>query len=94
MGTWHAGKKCIEDFGEETSRSETCWKTWKGENKIDLKEEGWEGMDWMNVAQNSKNTRNFMSTIMHRQVFLLMWEIAELAEKLLASERDLLYGVS
>jgi len=51
-------------------------------------------MHWMNVAQDCKNNRDFMSTIMHRRVFLLMWEIAELAEKLLASERDLLYGVS
>ena len=50
-------------------------------------------MDCMNVAQDSKNTRDFMGMVMNFGVFLLMWEISGLAEKL-SSERVLFYGAS
>jgi hypothetical protein len=45
----------IKDFGEQTRGKETTWKTqasMKDSIKMDLKEVGWWGMDWIDLAQD------------------------------------------
>jgi hypothetical protein len=40
-----------------------------GDNiKIDLREIGWDGMDWIDVAQDRDQWRSLMNTVMNLQV--------------------------
>jgi hypothetical protein len=51
---------------------------------MDVKEIGWEIMDWLNVAQD----RNKWQAVVYFQI-ALMWGIFGLAEGLLASQEEL-----
>jgi hypothetical protein len=42
--------------------------TWVGSIKIDLREIGWDGMDWINLAQDSDQWRTLVSTVLNLQV--------------------------
>jgi hypothetical protein len=48
-------EKCIQNFVWETWREETVWETrkWEDNIKMDLKDVGWEGVDWIHVTQDS-----------------------------------------
>jgi hypothetical protein len=41
------------------------WRRWADNIKIDLRETGWDGMDWIDVAQDSVRWRVLMNTIMN-----------------------------
>jgi len=46
-------ERCIQGFGGETRGKETTWKIWhrwEYASKIDLKEVGWTGMDWITMV--------------------------------------------
>jgi hypothetical protein len=38
---------------------------WKDNIKMDLQEVGWEGMDWVDLAQDRDTWRAFVNTIMN-----------------------------
>jgi hypothetical protein len=53
--TYGGQEGCIKDFVGQTRRKETTWKTqasMKDSIKMDLKELGWGGMDWINMTQD------------------------------------------
>jgi hypothetical protein len=41
---------------------------WEDNTKIDLREVGWEGMDWINLAQDSDRWRALVNTVMNLRV--------------------------
>jgi hypothetical protein len=41
---------------------------WVGNIKIDLREIGWDGMDWIDLAQDGVQWRAFMNTVMKLRV--------------------------
>jgi hypothetical protein len=48
----------------------TIWKTWtQMENvRIDLSEIGWEGVDWMHLAQDRDQQRKVVKTVLNLRV--------------------------
>jgi hypothetical protein len=48
-------EKCIQNFGWETLREETAWKTryrWEDNIRMGLREIGWKGVDCPHLAQD------------------------------------------
>jgi hypothetical protein len=41
---------------------------WKGNIRMDLREIGWEGVDWMYLAQDGDKWRNLVNTVMDIRV--------------------------
>jgi hypothetical protein len=41
---------------------------WVNNNKMDLREIGWDGMDWIDLAQNRERWRALMNTVMNLEV--------------------------
>jgi hypothetical protein len=41
---------------------------WEDNNKTDLREVGWGGMDWINLAQDGDRWRAVVNTVMNRQI--------------------------
>jgi hypothetical protein len=41
---------------------------WVDNNKIDLREIEWDGMDWINLAQERDQWRNLVNTVMNLRV--------------------------
>jgi len=50
-------EKCIQNFGRETRREER--RRWEDNNRMDLREIGWEGEDWINLAQKRPMVGSF-----------------------------------
>jgi hypothetical protein len=40
-------------------------RTWVGNTKVNLKEIGWDGMDWIDLAQNRDKWRALVITVMN-----------------------------
>jgi len=58
-------------YGGKTERKESTWKTEAKENdniKMRLKETGWEGMDWMNLAHDRDKYVAVVSGVMNLRV--------------------------
>jgi hypothetical protein len=45
--------------------------------KIDLREIGWDGMDWIYLAQDKDQWRALVNTVMNLRGSLKCWEILE-----------------
>jgi len=41
---------------------------WKDDIRVDLKEIGWEGVDWIHLAQDRDQWRGLVNTVMNFQV--------------------------
>jgi hypothetical protein len=41
---------------------------WVGNNKMNLREIGWDGVDWIDLAQDRDQWRAFVNTVMNLQV--------------------------
>jgi hypothetical protein len=41
---------------------------WKDNIKIHLRQTGWEGVDWVSLAQNTDRWRGLVNTVMNLQV--------------------------
>jgi hypothetical protein len=41
---------------------------WKVNIKIDLRETGWDGMDWIDLAQDRNQLRDIVNTVMNLRV--------------------------
>jgi hypothetical protein len=55
-------EKCIYDVGGKARKKETTRKT---NIKMDLRETGWSGMDWIDLAQDSEQWRALVNTVMN-----------------------------
>jgi hypothetical protein len=64
-------EECIQDIVGKSRRKVTIreTKTYVLENiKMDLREIGWGGMDWIDLAQNRDQWRTFVNMVMKLQV--------------------------
>jgi hypothetical protein len=55
-------EKCIHDIGGKAGRKEPLGRPrrrWVDNIKMDLREIGWDGMDWISVAQDRGQWRAF-----------------------------------
>jgi hypothetical protein len=50
---------------------------WEDNIKIDLKETGWGGMDWTDLAQARHRWRALVNMVMNLQGSIICWEIPE-----------------
>jgi hypothetical protein len=41
---------------------------WVGNIKIDLRETGWDGMDWIDLAQDKDQCSALVNTVMNHQI--------------------------
>jgi hypothetical protein len=69
MGHEWGEEECIQDTGE-VRRKETTRKTtkWVDNIKIDLREIGWDGMDWIDLAPDRDQWRASVNTVMNLRV--------------------------
>jgi hypothetical protein len=56
-------EECIKDIGGKARRKETTGKTKTYNIKMDLREIGWDGMDWINLAQDRDQWRTLVNTV-------------------------------
>jgi hypothetical protein len=47
------------------------------DNKIDLREIGWDGVDWIDVAQDRDKWRARVNTVMNLRGSIKYWEVLE-----------------
>jgi hypothetical protein len=59
---------------------------WEDNIKMDLQEEGWGSMDWIDMTQDRDRWRALVNAVMNLRK---MWGIASLAENLLASHEGI-----
>jgi hypothetical protein len=52
--------------GKRPLGRQTC--RWVDNGKMDLREIGWDGMDWIDVAQNRDQWRALVNTVMNLRV--------------------------
>jgi hypothetical protein len=58
--------------------------------KVDFKETGWEGRDWINVVCDEYKGWAVVRMVMHASViYMCVWEISQLAEETVASQAGL-----
>jgi hypothetical protein len=57
--------ECISDIGGNARTKET---TGKANIKMDLREIGWDGMDWIELAQNRGQWRALVNMVMNLRV--------------------------
>jgi hypothetical protein len=50
---------------------------WVDNIRIDLREIGWNGMDWIQLAQDSDQWRALVNTVMNLRVLKNCWEFPE-----------------
>ena len=68
--TYGGEERHIHGFGEESEREDTTWKTWhnwEDNIKIDLKEVGCGGYDWIELAQDRDRRRALVNEVMNVQ---------------------------
>jgi hypothetical protein len=65
MGFWWENQK-------ERGQYATTRHRWQDNIKIDLREIGWGGMDWINLAQDRDRWKAFLNTIMNLRVYKML----------------------
>jgi hypothetical protein len=70
-GTHGGGERCLQGFGWEARRKETTGRPrrrWEDNIKMDLREIGIDGANWIRLAQDSVQWRAFVNTVMNLRV--------------------------
>jgi hypothetical protein len=50
---------------------------WVDNIKMDLRERGWDGMDWIDLVQDRDQWTALVNTVMNLRVSLKCWEVLE-----------------
>ena len=61
-------QKCIQGFGRENSKKETtrrCSHRQEDNIEMNLKEAGWRGLDWIDLAQDRVTQRAVLNMVMN-----------------------------
>jgi hypothetical protein len=69
--TYGGGERCLQGFDWDVRRQETTGKTmrrWEDNIKMDLKEIGFDGANWIRLAQDRVQWRAFVNTVMNLRV--------------------------
>jgi hypothetical protein len=69
--TYGEDQRCIQGFGWETQEMRSLGRPrrrWEYNIKMDLREVGWGGMDWIDVAQDTERWRALVNTVMNLRV--------------------------
>ena len=64
-------KRCMQGFGGETWEEQQLVRPrrrWEDNIKMDLWDVGWEGMDWIDLAQDRDSWRVFVNAVMNLRV--------------------------
>jgi hypothetical protein len=64
-------EECIWDIGGQARRKETTRKTrrrWVDNIKMDLREIGWDGVNWIDMAQERDQWRALVNTVLNLRV--------------------------
>jgi hypothetical protein len=64
-------EKCIQDIGEKRKKKRLLGRPrrrWVDDIKIDLREIGLDGMDWIDLAQDREQWRALVNTVMNLRV--------------------------
>jgi hypothetical protein len=64
-------ERCIQYFGWKTQRDKTTQKTrhgWEHNIRMDFREIGWEGVDWIHLAQDRDQWQAVVNMIMNLHV--------------------------
>jgi hypothetical protein len=70
-GTYGGQKKCINSFDGETSVKETTWEIylrWEDNINIYVQEEGWGGVDSLDITQDRDKWRALLNAAMTLRV--------------------------
>jgi hypothetical protein len=71
-------EECIQGFGGTARRKVTIRKTdvEEDDSKMDIREVGWSGVDWINLAQDRDRWRALVNTVM-KYCSIKCWAILE-----------------
>jgi hypothetical protein len=64
-------EECIDDIGGEARWKETTGRPrrrWMDNIKMDLREIGWDGMDWIDLTQDRYKWKALVNTVMNLRV--------------------------
>jgi hypothetical protein len=64
-------EECVQGFGGKHRRKETTMKTrrrWEDNIKMYLREIGWGGMNWIDLAEDRDQWRALMNTVINLRV--------------------------
>jgi len=63
-------KNCIQHFGQKIWRTRRHRNKWKDNIRMDLREIGWKGVDWIHLTQD----RNHWHALVNRVMNLWVWQ--------------------
>jgi hypothetical protein len=64
-------EKCIQDIAMKAKRKESTRKTrrrWVDKIKMDLREMGWDVVDWVDLPQDRGQWKNVVNTVMNIRI--------------------------
>jgi hypothetical protein len=61
-------EECIQDIGGKARRKETTRHRWLDNIKMNLRKIGWDGVNWIDMAQDRYQWRDFVNTVLNIQV--------------------------
>jgi hypothetical protein len=67
---------------------------WEDNIRMDPRETGWEGVDWMHLAQERNQWRDLLNTVMNLRISLEAGNFLMSSVTVSFSRRTLLHGVS
>ena len=82
-------ERCVQSFGGETWQRllERPGRRWEDDIETNLQEIGWEGMDWMDLAQDRVMWQAVVNVVINLR-FYKVWAVTWLARELLACQEE------
>jgi hypothetical protein len=67
IGAHKRGEKIVQGYGGKARRKETSWKMGDG-IKMDLRDIGWEDVEWFQLAQDRGQWRAVVNAVMNLRI--------------------------